>query len=489
MAKDSVSIYIDDTSIRLMVTHGKRIIKLADAPLDLSLIEIDSKEKEDQLAERIKDLLKHNDVKEKKIILGLSGLHSLTRTIIFPTLPRQMVKEAIAREARRVLPVPLEQLYHSWQIVSTSGEKMQAFLVAMPRQIADMIMRVFNQVGCKPYLMDIKPVALARLAKEPDAVIVDVQSKEYDIVVMLHGIPQPIRTVAFPQESLQLADKLAIVTEDVKRTVQFFNSNNGDDIIKPETTMYVSGEIADEPELYEALAKEMGFKAVPLTSPLKCLKQLDPSRHLINVGLALKEYPAEARPLLPNFNTLPEPYRPKPVPVSRLLVIPATGIAIGICIILTLTVQHAAANITKAQNQLKQNNFIIEKKQNDKKVLIQSISDTKAELDATDQSYQVYFNAYKNMNRAGDLINGDIKGVVDDVSDNLTIRTISHDGSQIVISGTAANEQPVLQYVRNLFATERYSQITIASISVKYNNDGTDYVEYSLTCYLKGDRN
>jgi pyruvate-formate lyase-activating enzyme len=93
------------------------------------------------------------------------------------------------------------------------------------------------------------------------------------------------------------------------------------------------------------------------------------------------------------------------------------------------------------------------------------------------------------MNRAGDLINGDIKGVVDDVSENLTISTISHDGSQVVISGKADNEQPVLQYVRNLFATERYSQITITAISVKQDNDGNNYVEYSLTGYLRGDRN
>ena len=77
------------------------------------------------------------------------------------------------------------------------------------------------------------------------------------------------------------------------------------------------------------MAQEMGFKAALLTSPLKCLKQLDPSPYLVNVGLALKELTGEAGPLLPNFNTLPEPYQPKPVSLTRILAVPAAGLAIA----------------------------------------------------------------------------------------------------------------------------------------------------------------
>ena len=252
MAKKTVSIYINDTSIRLMVTRGKRITKLAAVPLDVSLSDIDTKEKEAQLTDRIKTLFKSNKVRARKIILGLSGLHCLTRPLVLPELPRAMLKEAITREAKRVLPVPLEQLYISWQILAVSGGKIHVFMVAIPRQIADIVMRVFRQAGCKPYLMDIKPLALARLSREATALIVDVQSKEFDIVIMVDGIPQPVRTVAFPREALSLPEKLAIVKDDVERTIQFYNANNGDSRIQPDTTMYVSGELADAPELYES---------------------------------------------------------------------------------------------------------------------------------------------------------------------------------------------------------------------------------------------
>ena len=41
MAKDIVTLYIDDTSLRLMVTRGKRIKKMAELPLQFSLADID----------------------------------------------------------------------------------------------------------------------------------------------------------------------------------------------------------------------------------------------------------------------------------------------------------------------------------------------------------------------------------------------------------------------------------------------------------------
>src|SRR4030042_1830366 len=201
MAINTITLYISEVNMRLMITRGKRIIKLADMPLDTSLSEIDTPEKEARLAEKIKYLFKSNRRGTRKIILGISGLHCLTRPIALPELPKAMLEEAVTREARRVLPVPVEQLYISWQTVSISEGKLQAFMVAMPRHVADTVIRIVHQAGLKPYMMDIKPLALARLAREPNAVIVDVQPSEFDIVIMAARMPQPIRTVPFSRDA------------------------------------------------------------------------------------------------------------------------------------------------------------------------------------------------------------------------------------------------------------------------------------------------
>jgi type IV pilus assembly protein PilM len=488
MAGNSVSIYINDTSIRLMVTRGRRITKLAAVPLDIGLTDIDTKEKEAALAERIKSLVKSNRVTAHRIILGLSGLHCLTRPLVLPELPRAMLKEAIIREARRVLPVPVEQLYISWQVTSYGEGKLNVFMVALPRQIADMVMRVFNQAGCKPYLMDIKPLALSRLAKEPDALVVDVQSKEFDIVILRKGMPQPVRTVAFPREALEPKAKFAIVQDEVKRTIQFYNTNSPGNEIPRGMTMYVSGELAEEPALYESMAAEAGLKAALLSSPLKCLKQLDPGHYLVNAGLVLKESPQEAGPLLPNFNTLPEPFQPKQVPMTNLLAIPAAGVAIAIIIMLFVTAQGASAKIEQEQSKLKTNTFLIEKRQADKKALAANIAALQQQVTAAEQSYDVFSAALKSMYKVDQVTNADINCLVDNQVDGMIVRSIAYGGTQISVAGSALTEQEVFNYVRALDASGRFKEITIVSIRMG-GGDALYPSDYSLNCILKENRN
>jgi len=491
MPNNIITLDINDANMRLLVTRGKRITKLADVPLDTGLSDINTAEKEAELVSKIKNLFKSNKITSRKIILGLSGLHCLTRPVILPELPRAMLEEAITREAKRVLPVPLEQLYLSWQVVSMTEGKIQGFMVAIPRQIADTVMRVLNKAGYKPYLMDIKPLALARLSREANALIVDVQPKEFDIIIMVQGIPQPIRTVAFPQEAQSIKERLSMVKEEVKRTVQFHNSNTPDNPIQPNTVLLVSGELTDEPELYEALADELGFKASLLTSPLKCLKQIDPSHHLVNVGLALKVLVREAGPLLPNFNTMPMPYQPKQIPTSRLLALPAAAVAVGIIVLLVITIQSSANNIQTMQEQVNSNKFLIDKKQTQKKDLSQNIAGMEQQIANNEQARKNYTAALESFGNKGNLMDNDLKATVDNVVNDLALSNIAHSGTQVSLGGSAASEQEVLNYVRILDATGRFSEITISNITRKEGGGGEEgasdngTMDFSLNLKLK----
>jgi type IV pilus assembly protein PilM len=476
VAKKITTLYIDDTSLRLMVTRGKRISKLADAPLDMSFADTSAKVREAELVTKIKQLFKTNKVKAKNVIVGLSGLHCLSRPVVLPQLPRAMLDEAVIREAQRVLPVPPEQLYITWQIISVTEGKMQAFMEAIPRQTADTLLSVLHQVGLKPYLMDIKPLALARLVQEATAILVDVQSREFDIVIMADGIPQPIRTVSFPQEALSLPEKLLIVKDELKRTVQFYNSNNPENPIQPSVNMYVSGE-ADEPELYESLANELGYRVLSLSSPLKCPKQLDPAHHLVNIGLTLKELPKEAGPLLANLNTLPMPYQPKPVSLGKIVALPATLAAIGLIILVAMTVQDAAASINSVSSQLDAANLVIEQRQNKKKELIDNIEALEKELAAMQANRNVFTNALDSLDKWGDAINGDLEATVYNLVRGINLSGFNHSGQELNIHGQAPSEVEVLQYARNLDASGRFSEVTIASIRRVEGDSGGEEIE------------
>ena len=465
MAGKITTLYIDDTSIRLVVTSGKRISKLADIPLDESFADVSIKVREAEIAAKIKQLFKANKVTTKKVILGLSGLHCLSRPIILPQLPRAMLEEAVMREAKRVLPVPPEQLHLSWQIISATEDKMQGFMVAIPRQIADTLLSILHQVGLKPYLMDIKPLALARLVKVATAIVVDVQSKEFDIVVMANGVPQPIRTISFPEETLSLSDKLLLVKDELKRTLQFYNSNAAENPIDASVPIFVSGELVDETEMCESLASELGYQVLPLLSPLKCPKQLAPAHYLVNIGLALKELRKEAGPLSPNLNALPVPYQSKPISVRRVMALPATAIAAGLIVLLVMTIQDAAANIYSTRSQLDTTGFIIEQRQSQRKEMMENIEALKKKLANTEESRNVFLGVLDSIGNKGDNINDDLETTVDNLVSGIGLRNIAHSGNDLRLSGQSASEVEILEYVRNLDASGRFAEITIAAIT------------------------
>ena len=477
MAGKIVTLYLDNTQLKLLVTSGKRIKKFAELPLELPSAKVSPAAREAELAAKIKQLLESRKVGAKKIILGLSGLHCLTRPLTLPLLPKAMLEEAIMREAKRVLPVPLEQLHISWQIISASEGNTKVFLVAIPRNTTDTIFKALHRVGLKPYMIDIKPLALTRLAKEATAIIVDIQSTEFDIVIMADGIPQPVRTVSFPSETLNQQQKLDMVKNELIRTTEFYNSNNPEKPLSPETPMYISGELAGEPELAEALGNELGFTVAHLVSPLKSPKGLDPSPYLTNVGLAIKEINSgkEAGPSIANVNSLPAPYRSKPFPVLKFLAIPGIAAAMGILILMVMFIQDASATIASGRTQLDGTNEIINQKQAQKKELTESIAQLEKKVPEAESSVDTFVAAADVLREQGEIINGDLAVTPEKLYAGMSLSSISHSGSLLTIQGHAPSEAEILYYARSLDDTGRFSEITITSINRLQDDGGMEF--------------
>jgi Tfp pilus assembly PilM family ATPase len=74
MAKDIVTLYIDDSSIRLLVTQGTEIMKWAEIPLEPGQVKNAVVINEVEVAAKITQLLEVQDVKSKKVNVGVSGL-------------------------------------------------------------------------------------------------------------------------------------------------------------------------------------------------------------------------------------------------------------------------------------------------------------------------------------------------------------------------------------------------------------------------------
>ena len=476
MAKKVVTLYIDDTSLRLLVTTGKRIKKWADLPLEPGLVKGAVVIKEAEVAAKIKQLLKALKVKTKKVIVGLSGLHSLTRPITLPQLPKAMLDEAAIREAKRVLPVPLDEFYITWQNIAATESQIQVFVVAIPRKTADTLLKMLHKVGLAPQLMDLKPLALAKMAAEPTAVIVDVEPTEFDIVIMADGVPQPIRTVPLPSEALSWQEKLPMIRGDLDRTIEFYNSNNPERPLASSVPIYVSGELASEPEICQSLSHELGHPVLPLPSPLKCPEQLDPSRYMFNIGLALKELSSgkKAGPSVVNLNALPIAYRPQPISLTRIFALPSAIIAVSLLIFLIMLVQSASSSIASMRSQLDITNELLKQKQSQGQELRENIAELEKKIVEAQASRHSFSTALDSLEQQRDGVKGDIKAVTNNLRSTISMSHISHAGSKLTLRGRATSEGEVLSYAENLDASGRFPEIIIASMK-RVEGEETDF--------------
>jgi len=461
-----VTLYIEDASLKLLVAKGKRVTKWSELPLEPGLVVDGVVVDEAKVAAKIKELLKAQRVKTKKAVCGLSGLRCLTRPITLPRLTRTELAEAITWEAERILPVPLDQLYLSWQLTPTSGEERQAFLVGLPRNAADALVRTVRQAGVDPYLMDIAPLALARAVDAATAIVIDVAPTKLDIVIKADGIPQPVRTISLPREAQPWQEKLPVVKEELDRTIKFYNSSYPEKSLAPDMPVLVSGDLVQEVLTWESLAEELGRPVLPSLPPLKCPQGLPTSQFMVNMGLALNNLSPGRRGdrSLVNLNTLPDVYRPKPLSLAKIATVPGIVAAVGLIVFLAITVQESAASTASLRTELDSTTLLLEQRHQIQLKQKEETAELERQVAGLEASYDAFANVLDGFIRQQAGVNGDLDAVTSALPHAIELSGIARKDTGLAVNGLSPSETEVLDYASNLRDSGRFSQVIVSTM-------------------------
>ncbi|MFC1934156.1 PilN domain-containing protein [Chloroflexota bacterium] len=474
MAEQIVTLYIDDTSLRLMVTDGKRVREWAESPLEPGLVENTVVVNEAEVVAKIQQLFKVLKVNTGKVIVGVSGLRCLTRPITLPPLPRAMLDEAVKREAERALPVPLDQLYLSWQTIPAPADKTQVFLVAIPCKTADTLLKALHQAGLKPSFMNLKPLLLARMVKETTAIIVDVQTTEFDLVIMTDGVPQPIRSLPFPSEALSWEEKLTTIRNELDRTITFYNSNNPEKPLASSVPIFVSGDLADESELCQALSDEVGHPVSSVSSSLDCPEGFVPGHYMANIGLAFHKLSVgkEAGPSVVSLNALPTPYQPKPISLTNILALPGAAVAAGVLALLVVLIQSTSTDIASLSDQLNAAELNLQQKQSQS----QELTELEGKVAKITASHDGITAVLSGLEKQGAGINRDLEATIESLPESVNLSSIGHITSMLTITGRSPNERQILSYITKLDSSGRFGDITITNMArIEGEDEGIDF--------------
>lgn len=116
---------------------------------------------------------KGEKIKTKYAICSLPEQHAFVKVIKFPKMEANEIREAIKWEAEANIPFSLDEVYFSWQIVSSQEKSnhTDVLINAVPRKLVDKYLEVLRAAGIEPVVFEIESTAIIRsLLKEGLAV-------------------------------------------------------------------------------------------------------------------------------------------------------------------------------------------------------------------------------------------------------------------------------------------------------------------------------
>jgi len=465
------TIYIDDSAIWTLAARGKRPQKWASMPLEPGLVNSGVVQEQDAVASKIKELWQTEKIEARKVIAGVSGINCLYRLVILPELPKDLLPEALKREAARILAVPLEQLYLSWQTLPTLKGETLVYLTASPKNSVDALISTLRKAGLNPYIMDLKPMSLARTITEPRAIILDVQSTSFDIVIMTEAIPQVVRSLPLTPET-SLEEKTPIIRDELDRAITFYNSSHMDKPIEATVPLLVSGELAQQQDAWKLLTGRLERPVQVLPSPLETPEDFPSSQYMTNIGLVLKEIGDKGTTAysLVNLNIFPEVYRPKPRPISEILFVPVIIAGIALIALGAFAFLNASeytnelhaqwASISQTVTTMRAQSVAQTKAQTEEiSTLTEQVSTLEETADALDITINDFHVNRDTINRDLGAVNGSLPGAKED-----KLLSITHSSSTLIVKGLFSDKGAVFGYAEDLRASGRFALVVITDI-------------------------
>jgi hypothetical protein len=384
-------------------------------------------------------------------------------------------------------------------IPGTKG-RISIYLAATPRQSIDSIMRALKIGGLDASRMYIKPLSLTKAIPVNSAILVDLQPTEFDIVIMVGGISQPVRSISLPSEELTWEQKIKMIVSDLERTIKFYATNNPERPLDLKIPIFVSGELIGKPQYQKILEEATGRPTMAVGPAFKGLEQFDSGRYMVNMTMVLAS-PSPGREMtfpVANLNVLPVPYQPKPISMTKVVGIPGSVAVAAFVIPMLMMVQSTSTNNGVMQDQVNTINQLINQKTVQKIQIKKEVTELEKKSVSASLAVTNLNDSLNAIVQSQEIINGDLLLSLSKLSGTINLESIKETADGLQISGFAPTSsdieiyaRTILTYARDLEISERFSESTISSMSLVMpsgppgssiaKSDTTQQIEFTLT--------
>jgi len=145
----------------------------------------------ESLAQSAHDLFTKNiigTISSHRVAIAAPASRTFTRAMRLPILETKDIAEAVRLEAEQYIPIPIDELYLDYQIISKTDKELELLAVAIPRKIVDSIHTFSKMIGLDLVAVESSIEAASRLFVQAEqsnipTILVDFGSISADVTI------------------------------------------------------------------------------------------------------------------------------------------------------------------------------------------------------------------------------------------------------------------------------------------------------------------
>jgi type IV pilus assembly protein PilM len=465
-----VALNISSSNIKILSLQGRQVKKWASLALPDGAVRDGLILQPESVGEAINTLFKSTRISRERVIISLAGLSFTYRFLSLPRVKPSLLDEALLRAARKEISLPLDEIYLSWQTLPSKGDEQTFFILGVPRNLIDTALQTLKKAGVEPYLMDLRPLALARAANRSDAIVANLEPDCFDIVFIAGGIPTVIHSISPRGEGATLEDNIRRLADELSKTVAFYQSSHPESQLSPSTPLLLAGDLAAETPASGLLQAEIEYPVEPLSPPVEFPSDFPVASYAASVGLALKRTPPKtpARGEKSRFydidiNLLAGKYRKtraKPPPIGNILF----GIFLVIAIALLFPLSQARTQLSTGNAGLDTDLFEVSREVNLANIAAEKATRTEETIRQITASTEVIKTANQYILGARGQYTTNLQLVTLTLPSRTYLTSIETDNDRIAIRGETDSVFTAIDYATALESEKAFADVRITRL-------------------------
>lgn len=324
-------------AVELRDNNGRpQLVTYGFVELESNILKTSNEKDREYVVHALKQIMKEARVTSNKVVTGLPSYTVFSSIIALPAMSKKDLMSAVKWEAKKFVPMPVEEMILDWEVIKTPAEQAVAeggkqdvvrqddkktqkdikiLLTAAPKNLVQRYVEIFKEADLELVSLETQAFALERSLVGRDRVpimIVDIGATATDIMVFSDGIPIVTRSIDVGGNGITktIARAMNVADERAEQFKRDFGLSSLDGGVSkvPKTIEFVVSNIVNEIKYVLNLYQNQG-NAKPIEKIILCggsaflvhlpeyLQKIFATKVFIGDPWARVMYPVELKPI------------------------------------------------------------------------------------------------------------------------------------------------------------------------------------------------